>query len=91
MDRRPAATASWNELAGPTPTAYFNLAYHGRNNRELKEKFATLYRRYFRDLPEPTGSGCRSGSGSLLVTQRHQGFSCAACGAFLERLDRQDF
>jgi len=88
----PPPRASWNELAGADAIAYFNLAYHGCNNRELKGKFAVLYERYFRDQPEPTGSGLSQRKRiGFLVTQRHQGIFLRCMRGILERLDRQAF
>ena len=37
----------------------FALSYHGRNQRQLKERFAALYQPLFRDQPTPPGSGSR--------------------------------
>jgi predicted O-linked N-acetylglucosamine transferase (SPINDLY family) len=88
----PPPRVSWNELAASDAIGYFNLAYHGCNNRVVKEKFAVLYQRYFQDLPEPTGSRMSQRKRiGFLVTQRHQGIFLRCMKGILEHLDRQDY
>jgi predicted O-linked N-acetylglucosamine transferase (SPINDLY family) len=88
----PPPRATWNELAGADAIGYFNLAYHGRNNREIKEKFARLYERYFHDQPEPVGSRfSQRRRVGFLATQRHQGIFLRCMRGILENLSREDF
>ena len=78
---RPPRRTLGNKLAEADAYPTMSLAYHGRNNRRLKEKFARLYERYFRGLPEPKGSGSRFRRRiGFVVTQRMKGSSSVACG-----------
>jgi len=88
----PPVRAGWNDLMLAEALPVFNLAYHGRNNRELKAKFASLCEAYFRDQPEPTGSGMTQRRRiGFLVTQRHEGIFLRCTKGILERLDGEDF
>jgi predicted O-linked N-acetylglucosamine transferase (SPINDLY family) len=69
-----------------------NLAYHGRNNRALKEKIAAVFELYFRDQPKARGSGLASKRRiGVVVTQRHEGIFIRCMKGVLERLDPKAF
>ena len=76
--------------AGAFPS--FNLAYHGRDQRRLKERFAALYEPYFRDQPPPTGRGNPSRPRiGILVTRRHKGMFLQSMRGIIEQLDNDRF
>ena len=88
----PPPRAAWNDLLFADAFPIFNLAYHGRNNLELKRKIAAVYEPYFRDQPEPTGSGnsARKRIG-VVVTQRHEGNFLRTMTGVWRNLDGNDF
>ena len=69
--------------AGCTPS--FNLQYHGRDDRPIREAYARLFRNCFpKELP--TGSSGRPRIG-FVVTNRHEKAFVKSIGAVLERMD----
>ncbi len=88
----PPPKATWNDLLFADAFPIFNLAYHGRNNLELKRKIAAVYEPYFRDQPEPAGSG-NSGRKRIgvVVTQRHEGNFLRTMTGVWRNLDGNDF
>ncbi len=82
----------WDELmcAGVFPN--LNFSYHGRNNRDLKEKFAHLYDASFQKLPTPEGSGLSTRKRiGVVVTGRHEGIFLRCMKDILDRLDRDKY
>ncbi len=70
----------------------FRLAYHGRDQRGLKEPFAAMYEPCFRDQPAPTGSGNRDRPRiGILVTRRHEGMFLQSMQGIIEQLDGDRF
>ncbi len=70
----PRPRVDWNELLFADALPVFNLAYHGRNNRVMKEKIAALFAPYFAQVPPPTGSSLAGRRRlGVVVTQRHEG------------------
>ncbi len=87
-----ARGASLNDIleAGVFPS--FDLAYHGREQRRLKEQFAALYEPYFRDGPPPAGSNNRNRPRlGILVTRRHEGMFLKSMQGIIEQLDGERF
>ena len=68
------------------------FSYQGRNNRQLKEQFATIYKDVFQDAPPGVGSGSRDRRRiGFLVTRRHEGNFIRSMRGILNRLDRNRF
>jgi len=86
------ATAEWDRLLTAAVHPALSLSYHGRNNRQLKERFAAIFGRYLVDQPEPSGSGLpdRRRIG-FLVTRRHEAMFLRSMGGILENLDGERF
>ena len=72
---------------GPVPP--FNLLYQGRDNRQIKEAFANVLRRYF-PAWEPV---CRSEKPRVgfVVTNHHEGVFLSVMQGMLERMDPELF
>lgn len=73
----------------------FELAYHGRNNRDLKQQFAAVVERHldgFRPVrtlrPAPRSERTRVG---FVVTRSHEGLFLRCLGGIIERLDGERF
>ena len=82
----------WNDLIEADAIPSMSFAYHGRNNRRLKEKFGRFYAQYFRDMPQPAGSGMRSRRRlGFVVTQSHEGIFLRCMRGIIEHLDREAF
>jgi predicted O-linked N-acetylglucosamine transferase (SPINDLY family) len=76
--------------AGAFPN--FSFAYLGRNVRELKQNFGTLYGQYFQERTAPTGSGLKDRLRlGIVVTQRHEGIFLRCLTGILTHLDRERF
>lgn len=66
----PGLAANGDDLLREAGTPSFNLAHHGRNNRPIKERFASLYAPQFRqERPRPGRGKPRVG---FLVTEGHE-------------------
>ncbi len=63
----------------------FNLQYHGRDERPLREAFARLFQDYFPDEDAP-GSGGRPRVG-VMVSDRHEGLFLRSLRGVLEGID----
>jgi tetratricopeptide (TPR) repeat protein len=63
----------------------FNLQFHGQCDRELKEAYASLFRRWIAAGSPPRNTG-RPRVG-FVVTQQHERAFLTAMGGLLERLD----
>ena len=88
----PPPRATWNDLLYSDPLATAGLAYHGRNNRHLKQRIAAVFEPYFRDLPPPAGSGLAARRRiGFVVTQRHEGIFLRCMKGILQNLDRKQF
>ena len=76
--------------AGVFPSIAFS--YQGRNNRQLKEQFATIYKDVFQDAPPGVGSGSRDRRRiGFLVTRRHESNFVRSIRGILNQLDRNRF
>lgn len=81
-----------DEILGAGVIPAFALSFQGRNNRELKRKFAALYEPYFRDQPQPPGSGCHGRPRvGFVVTNRHEGIFLRFMRGIVEKLDPERF
>jgi predicted O-linked N-acetylglucosamine transferase (SPINDLY family) len=70
----------------------FALSYHGRNQRALKEKFASLYEPCFHDQSPATGSGSRNRPRvGIVVTRRHEKMFLQSMRGIIEHLDGERF
>jgi predicted O-linked N-acetylglucosamine transferase (SPINDLY family) len=88
----PPTVNRWNDLIEADAIPSMSFAYHGRNNRRLKEKFGRFYAQYFRDMPQPAGSGMRSRRRlGFVVTQSHEGIFLRCMRGIIEHLDREAF
>ena len=72
---------------GCTPS--FNLQYHGRDDRPIREAYARLFRNCF-PTEIPAGSSGRARIG-FVVTNRHEKAFLKSIGAVLERMDQDSF
>jgi predicted O-linked N-acetylglucosamine transferase (SPINDLY family) len=64
------------------------LSYHGRDQRRLKERFATMYEPYFRNQPAPHGGGYKHLKRiGILVVHRHEAIFLRCMAGILKRLD----
>lgn len=81
--------ADWRTLPTDAAIPSFHLAHHGACNRQLLEKFARLYQRYFPPPAwPPPGGKPRIG---FVVTRGHEGGFLRGLGGVVERLDPARF
>ena len=76
-------------LATASCTPSFNLQFHGRNDRPIREAYARLYRDCF-PSETPTGSAGRPRIG-FVVTDRHEKLFLKSMSGVLERIDSDLF
>ncbi len=89
---RQVGNLSYDDLLAAGVFPSFGLAYHGRDQRRLKEQFATLFTPYFRDEQPPVGSGLRDRKRiGILVTRRHEGMFLQSMRGIIEQLDGDRF
>ncbi|MBW3539458.1 MAG: tetratricopeptide repeat protein [Planctomycetes bacterium] len=92
IERRPPAVVSGGslaDLATYAPLPPYNLQFHGRDDRRLKEAFAALYMPSIPEQPlPPPAPRPRVG---FVVTRGHEGPFLRFLGGVLERLDRSRF
>lgn len=90
IESPPVATPQELFMSGAFPN--FSYSYLGRNILPLKQKFAQLYRHYFTQRPQATGSSLpgRQRLG-IVVTQRHEGIFLRCMKGILENLSTDLF
>ena len=85
---RPARRKCLDDLMEAGAFPMLSFSYHGRDQRQLKERFAAIYEPYFRDEPPPAGSGLRGRKRiGFLVTRRHEGVFLRCMQGLIGRLD----
>jgi predicted O-linked N-acetylglucosamine transferase (SPINDLY family) len=86
------STLSADEIVGAGVFPSILYSYQGRDQRELKERIAAIYRDLLREGVPVAGSGLRDRKRiGMLVTRRHEGMFLQSMQGILRRLDFERF
>ena len=77
------------ELVTATSEPPLGLQYHGKDDRLLKEAYASIFANTFAEEPRAAGSG--RGSIGFFVTRRHEGAFLRSMGGVLQQMTRGHF
>lgn len=77
------------EIVGVGCEPPFDVAYHGRDERGLREKFAAVFRHCFPKNDPPTGSG--TPRIAMVVTRDHEGIFLRGTRGLIDHLDPERF
>ena len=77
------------EIVGVGCEPPFDVAYHGRDERRLREKFAAVFRHCFPKSDPPRGAG-RPRIG-VVVTRDHEGIFLRGTRGLIEQMDPERF
>jgi len=77
------------EIVGVGCEPPFDIAYHGRDERRLREKFAAVFRHCFGQADPPTASGIPRIA--MVVTRDHEGIFLRGTRGLIDHLDLKRF